>query len=191
MNEKSPFAIEQFKVLTEVSVFGCSLLDYPEVLNLARLATQELRQSHPDSTPSNVMAEYMSPWKSNFLTPHLDPLIELVAKKIKAACVEFLNTDFKQLNFELMATDCWCAIYEKSNYTKLHSHFPADFSAVIYLDMEEQSSPIVFNETFVVNPPSGTVIFFPSLLPHHVPETHGRRLVVAINYAKYGYTHSN
>ena len=79
----SHFQIVQLKVLAELSVFGCSLLDHPDVLSLAKLASQELRQQHPESTPSNVMAEYMSPWKSHLLTPLLNPLIELVAEKSK------------------------------------------------------------------------------------------------------------
>ena len=58
----------QFSVPTEATVFGCSLLAYEAELVLAKQAVQELWQSHPDSTPSNVMAVYMSPWKSHLLT---------------------------------------------------------------------------------------------------------------------------
>jgi hypothetical protein len=50
--------------------------------------------------------------------------------------------------------------------------------------MEADSAPIIFNESLVVNPASGTVIFFPGSLPHHVPETKGKRVIVAINYIK-------
>jgi len=184
MQEQSPFQITQLKVPTEASVFGCSLLDHPNVIQLAKSAVEELREKYPESVTSNVMAEYMSPWKSHLLTQNLDPLIKLVAGKIKNASIEFLNTDLTALNYELIVADCWCAIYETTNHTIPHSHFPSDFSAVIYLEMTAESAPIIFNQSFVVNPASGTLIFFPGSLPHHVPETKGKRVIVAINYIK-------
>ena len=103
---------------------------------------------------------------------------------IKNASIDFLNTDLTTLNYELIVADCWCAVYEATNHTIPHSHFPSDFSAVIYLEMVEESAPIIFNESLVINPASGTVIFFPGSLPHHVPATKGKRVIVAINYIK-------
>ena len=184
MLEQSPFQITQLKVQTEVSVFGCSLLDHPHEILLAKSAVEELREKHPESAISNVMADYMSPWKSHLLTEKLGPLIGLVAEKIKKASIDFLNTDLTALNYELIVDDCWCAVYEATNHTIPHSHFPSDFSAVIYLEMGEESAPIIFNESLVINPASGTVIFFPGSLPHHVPATKGKRVIVAINYIK-------
>ena len=68
--------INRFKVPTELSVFETSLSAHVEVLKkLAREALEELRASHPASTPSNVRAVYMSPWKSHLLTPKLQPLL--------------------------------------------------------------------------------------------------------------------
>jgi hypothetical protein len=184
MHEQSPFQITQLKVQTEASVFGCSLLDHPHVILLAKSAVDELREKYPESAVSNVMADYMSPWKSHLLTEKLEPLIRLVAEKIKNASIDFLNTDLTTLNYELIVADCWCAVYEATNHTIPHSHFPSDFSAVIYLEMVEESAPIIFNESLVINPASGTVIFFPGSLPHHVPATKGKRVIVAINYIK-------
>ncbi len=184
MPEQSPFQITQLKVQTEASVFGCSLLDHPHVILLAKSAVDELREKYPESAVSNVMADYMSPWKSHLLTEKLEPLIRLVAEKIKNASIDFLNTDLTTLNYELIVADCWCAVYEATNHTIPHSHFPSDFSAVIYLEMVEESAPIIFNESLVINPASGTVIFFPGSLPHHVPATKGKRVIVAINYIK-------
>jgi len=184
MQPQSIFEITQTKVPTELPVFGCSLLDHPEVLLLAMAAAEELKIAHPASTPSNVRSDYMSPWKSHLLTTKLEPLIKLVAEKIKNSSIDFLNTDLTALNYELIVADCWCAVYEATNHTIPHSHFPSDFSAVIYLEMEADSSPIIFNESLVVNPASGTVIFFPGSLPHHVPATKGKRVIVAINYIK-------
>jgi hypothetical protein len=166
----------------EATVFGCSLLDYPQALELAKLAVDELREKHPDSTPSNVKAVYMSSWKSHLLTDKFGPLIQVVSDKIKEASRLHLSTDLAALNYDLAVADCWCAVYDKSNYTVPHTHMPITFSAVVYLEMDSGSSPIVFNNSVAANPTSGTLVFFPGHLLHHVPATEGKRIIVVINY---------
>ena len=184
MQSQSIFEITQTKVPTELPVFGCSLLDHPEVLLLAMAAVEELKIAHPASTPSNVRSDYMSPWKSHLLTSKLQPLIDLVSSKIKQACIDYLQADLSQLSFDLAVVDCWCAVYEESNYTVPHTHFPSDFASVVYLEMGEDAAPIIFSNQIVVNPLPGTVVFFPGWLVHHVPKTQGKRIIVAINYIK-------
>ena len=174
--------ISQFSVPTETSVFGCSLMDHPQALELAKRAVDELREKHPDSTPSNVKAVYMSSWKSHLLTDKFGPLIQVVSDKIKEASRLYLSTDLAVLNYDLAVADCWCAVYDKSNYMVPHTHIPTTFSAVVYLEMDMGSSPIVFNNSVAVNPTSGTLVFFPGHLLHHVPATEGKRIIVVINY---------
>ena len=182
MTKPATSHISKLTVATEAFVFGCSLLDHPHVLQLARQAVDELREKYPDSTPSNVKAVYMSSWKSHLLTDKLAPLIQLVAAKIKEAMKDHLSVDFVALNYELAVADCWCAVYDKSDYTIPHAHNPSDHSAVVYLEMDENSAPIIFNNALVVNPASGTLLFFPGSLLHHVPATEGHRIVVVINF---------
>lgn len=182
MTAPSMSEMTQLAVPTEAAVFGCSLLAHPQELALAKLAVTELRQHHPDSTPSNVMAVYMSPWKSHLLTDKFAPLIKLVSDKIKQANKQYLSTDLAALNYDLAVADCWCAVYDTSNYTVPHTHIPSSYSAVVYLEMDENSAPIVFNNNIAVNPVSGTLVFFPGHLLHHVPATDGKRIIVAINY---------
>jgi hypothetical protein len=182
MTSPSTSEITQFSVPTEATVFGCSLLDQPQALELAKLAVEELRDKHPDSTPSNVMAVYMSPWKSHLLTDKFGPLIQIVSDKIKEASKRHLSTDLAALNYDLAVADCWCAVYERSNYTIPHTHMPTTFSAVLYLEMDTGSSPIVFNNSVAANPTSGTLVFFPGHLLHHVPATEGKRTIVVINF---------
>lgn len=87
-------------VLCEMPVFSCNLLDQADVLLLVRLGIDELRNQYPDSTPSNVKAAYMSPWKSHLLTTKLNPLMELVAMKIKEETKRFLNVDLNDLKMD-------------------------------------------------------------------------------------------
>ena len=184
MNQSVGLQINRFKVPTELSVFETSLSGHVEVLRLAREALEELRVSHPASTPSNVRAVYMSPWKSHLLTPKLQPLIDVTASVIRKISIDFLRMDLDGLNYDLLTADAWCAVYEQADSAVLHSHYPADFSCVAYLEMEAGAAPIIFANALEVRPVPGSLLVFPGLLPHHVPATPGRRVVAAMNFIK-------
>ena len=184
MNQLVGLQINRFKVPTELSVFETSLSGHVEVLKLAREALEELRVSHPASTPSNVRAVYMSPWKSHLLTPKLQPLLDITADLIRKISIDFFRMDLDGLNYDLLTADAWCALYEQADSAILHSHYPADFSCVAYLDMEPGAAPIIFANALEVRPVSGSLLVFPGLLPHHVPATPGRRVVAAMNFIK-------
>lgn len=176
--------MDQFKVMTEMSVVGLSLLEFSTELDLAREAVTDLRSVHPESTPSNVIATYMSPWKSHLLTDKLAPLINLMSDLIMKISVDFYTRDLAELNFRLAVADCWCAIYEAGDYSGLHHHFPSDFASVVYLDVDDHASPIVFSNSLELHPKSATAVVFPGMLEHHVPPTSGRRVIIAINFIK-------
>jgi hypothetical protein len=174
----------QYEVPTKLPVFHCYLGAVSEQLQLAREAIDELRVSHPEATPSNVQSVYMSPWKSHQLNPKFGPLTSTVRALAMRASKQFLVTDMASLNLDLMVTDCWGAIYEESDHTKLHTHFPSDFSAVVYLEAGPNCAPIVFDNHLVITPRPGWLIMFPGMLPHHVPENHDSRVIVAMNLLK-------
>ncbi len=184
MRKIDSLSIDQFNVKADLSVFGLHLHDFPIELQLARDAITELQISHPESTPSNVNAVYMSPWKSHTMNGKFTPLIQIMADLIKKTSLEHLKTDIEALNFNLAVTDCWGAIYEEESYAIPHWHFPSDFSTVIYLEIGTDAAPIVFANSLVVQPVSGSAIIFPGNLIHHVPSTKGRRVIVAINFIK-------
>ena len=184
MNQSVGLQINRFKVPTELSVFETSLSGHVEVLRLAREALEELRVSHPASTPSNVRAVYMSPWKSHLLTPKLQPLLDVTASVIRKISIDFLRMDLDGLNYDLLTADAWCAVYEQADSAVLHSHYPADFACVAYLEMEAGAAPIIFANALEVRPVPGSLLVFPGLLPHHVPATPGRRVVAAMNFIK-------
>jgi hypothetical protein len=184
MDSTPALTLNRFKVPTELSVFETSLSGHVEVLRLAREALEELRVSHPASTPSNVRAVYMSPWKSHLLTPKLQPLLDVTASVIRKISIDFLRMDLDGLNYDLLTADAWCAVYEQADSAVLHSHYPADFSCVAYLDMEPGAAPIIFANALEVRPVPGSLLVFPGLLPHHVPATPGRRVVAAMNFIK-------
>ncbi len=184
MSQLTTLPINRFKVPTELSVFETSLSGHVEALKLAREALEELRASHPASTPSNVRAVYMSPWKSHLLTPKLQPLLDITADLIRKISIDFFRMNLDGLNYDLLTADAWCAVYEQADSAILHSHYPADFSCVAYLDMEPGAAPIIFANALEVRPVPGSLLVFPGLLPHHVPATPGRRVVAAMNFIK-------
>lgn len=180
----TPLPITEFEVPTTSVVYGLSMASNHEALTLARQAIDELRASHPESTPSNVQAVYMSPWKSHTLNDKLKPLTLLIEQLVTQVVHERLNTDLSKLGWRLSVTDCWGAIYEETDHTLPHTHFPADFAVVLYLEAGPQCAPLVFDSGVCVKPQQGTLVIFPGGLKHHVPHTADRRVVVAMNLYK-------
>jgi len=172
------------EVETKAPIFWWDMSHLDPVLQLARQALDELRVSHPDSPTSNVKACYMSPWKSHLLNNKLLPLCQEVIRLAKHVSIQRWNTDIEALNLDFMIADCWGVIYESSDKTIAHSHFPSDFAAVMYLEADEESAPIIFEHQLVVKPKSKTLVMFPGNMVHEVPENQGHRVVVAMNLNK-------
>ncbi|NBS95005.1 MAG: hypothetical protein EBT08_02425 [Betaproteobacteria bacterium] len=184
MPTTSAIELGQYEVPTNLPVFHCYLGAVNDQLTLAREAIEELRVSHPESTPSNVHSVYMSPWKSHQLNAKFGPLTQTVRELALRASKQFLVTDMAQLNLDLAVTDCWGAIYEESDHTLIHTHFPSDFVAVIYLEAGANCAPIVFDNHLAITPRPGWMMLFPGMLRHHVPENHDARVIVAMNLLK-------
>jgi len=167
----------EFKTVSkELPIFSTNISNYPEVLRLATEAIYELKQKSPDSIKSNVVANYVSSWSSHLESPKLQPLCDLVLSFCNEICKIYYKTipQFKIFN-------CWGMIYEGGDYTKKHYHFPSTFAAVIYIDVDENSAPIIFEDQLTVVPTSGSLVVFPALLEHQVPKTDSKRIVIAMN----------
>ena len=181
MSDSEKVQIRTVEVAAETPVFICDLSLIKPQLDLARMAIEELRVSHPDTTQSNVQSVYMSPWHSHLINNKFKPLTDSAVTIAQEVSRTHLSANLPALNMGLVVTDCWGAIYEKSDYTKRHNHFPAEFSCVIYLEVHENSAPIIFSGKLHVQP---MMVLFPGILQHEVPATDGRRVVVAMNMNK-------
>jgi hypothetical protein len=168
--------IEFRTVQKELPIFSTNISQHKEVLRLATEAIFELRQKNPQSIESNVVANYVSSWTSHLETPKLKPLCDLVL----SFCNEISKNYYKS-DLQFKVFNCWGAIYEGGDYTKKHSHYPSAFAAVVYIDIDKDSAPIVFEDQLTVVPASGSLVVFPALLDHEVPKTNSRRIVVAMN----------
>lgn len=184
MRTEAAFTLQQASVTAQLPVFICDLSTQVDQLRLAREALDELRSAYPDATPSNVRAAYMSPWQSHGLNPKLEPLCQSVAT-LGRYCAQLIGgRDLAELHMGMAVTDCWGAIYERGDLALRHNHFPADFSAVVYLEAQAHCAPLVFAGAHVVQPSAGMLVLFPGLLDHEVPATPGRRVVIAMNLNK-------
>ena len=184
MNSEHSLNVKKISVPVNLPVFCCDISSHTEEILLAKEAIAELRITHPESTASNVKATYSSPYKSHLINAKLTPLTGLVLNAAKEASKQYLTCDLEKINVDLFVADCWCSIYEQSDETIPHNHFPSDFSAVVYLEAEPNCAPIVFANSILVQPVNNSLVLFPGILEHHVPPTNGRRVIVAMNLFK-------
>ena len=177
--------IQPIYVPCSLPIFTADLSKHCELeLNLAKEAINELKTTHPETTKSNVYAKYMSPWKSHLLNHKLTPICDKIVTIAHTVSHKSLSADLRQLNCKLVVSDCWGIIYEDSDYTRVHNHFPAEFGCSIYLETEKDCAPIIFSGEHAVQPQSGSMILFPGILNHEVPRNTGRRTVLALNIIK-------
>ena len=168
----------------QLNIFVCSLAPIQDQLVLARQGIDELREKHPDSTPSNVKAVYMSPWHSHRMTDKFNPLCSSVTTIATWVSQTYLSANLEALNLSLVVTDCWGILYDKADHTIKHNHFPAEFACSIYLEADPDCAPLVFDGGVKVQPVPGMLVMFPGILNHEVPATEGKRTVVAMNLNK-------
>ena len=82
----------------------------------------------------------------------------------------------------ITVTECWGAHYTKTDRAIKHSHYPALWSGVAYVQSPNKSSPTVFPECkYSHAPEEGTYIIFPGWLKHYVENGSGDRYVCAFN----------
>ena len=71
---------------------------------------------------------------------------------------------------KMVMCNVWFAKYAKEEYTRSHSHLPAVFSFVYFIQSPSGSSPLVFTYSKKeIEPKEGLLVLFPSVLYHHVP----------------------
>ena len=136
----------------------------------------DYRERYPQTSNTNVKA-WHSKWTTHLQTNKFQPLINEVIN----AC-SFISKEYYRCgNVEFNVIDLWAIMYEQSDYTVKHHHFPNQFAACYYVDVEDDCSPIVFGGTLTITPKSGMLIIWPGLLHHEVPPTNSRRTVIGMN----------
>ena len=117
---------------------------------------------------------YRSDYKLHLKSSKFHKILDLICEEIKNSIpFEFFypKTAFKedQENF-LRLQDSWCGVYVKDSVAKYHSHTSADVSFCYYLQVDEHSSPIIFDQlNFEIKPKKTHLVAFPGFLGHRVP----------------------
>ena len=182
--------LEVQHVPKQMAVFTTIVDDHVEFNKYLKQVILEHRQKFPETTKSNVKAWHSS-WVSHQENPKFQPLIDLTldaCKFISAGYYECENIEYNVINM-------WAMMYEDTEWTKRHSHFPSDFAVAYYVDVEPGCAPVIFesvvndevngnNQPLTLQPQNGMLAIWPAMLHHEVPPTKGRRMCISMNIDK-------
>ena len=141
----------------------------------------EYRKSFPQSNTSNVCA-WHSPYNTHQTTIIFNPLMDTVID----CCNEMSKAYFNNIPigmYRYVVDNLWLAMYQQSDYTKIHTHFPASFAACYYVDVEDDCSPITFGayDELSIQPENGMLLLWLGVLPHRVSPTNKKRTCICMN----------
>lgn len=171
--------INTLTIKKEIPVFTTILDNHQEINRYLLEVIREHRQLHPESNKSNVSA-----WHTNWMTHKENPKFQPIVDLVLSAC-EFVSQGYFNCEMQFKCFNMWAMQYEKSDYTKKHSHYPSDFACVYYVDVKPGCSPIIFEGDLKVYPENGMLVLFPAILHHEVPPTDTRRTVISMNIDKH------
>jgi hypothetical protein len=179
----------------QMAVFTTILDNHVEFNKYLKQVILEHRQQHPEDIPSNVKAWHSS-WTTHVENPKFQPLVDLTLNACKFIAQGYYegadDLQYKVINL-------WAMMYEDTEWTKRHSHFPSDFACCYYVDVEPGCAPIVFEdglfeyegvdlnktvEPLIIQPQNGMLAIWPAILHHEVPPTKGRRMCISMNIDK-------
>ena len=184
----STFEIQH--VPKQMAVFTTILDDHVEFNKYLKQVILEHRQNNPESTKSNVKAWHSS-WQTHDENPKFQPLVDRVidaCKFIAAGYYECSGIEYHVINM-------WAMMYEKSEHTVKHCHYPSDMSCCYYVDVDSFCAPIIFesiekdgvndyNNPLTIQPENGMLAVWPGILQHEVPMTKGKRMCISMNANK-------
>ena len=177
-------------VYKAMPIFTTILADHVEMNKYLKQVILEHRQNNPESIKSNVKA-----WHSSWMTHKENPKFQPIVDRICNACTFISQGYYQGQSTEYFPFNFWVMMYEEGEHTIRHSHFPSDFSACYYVDVEPNCAPILFevpqddgindkSETFTLQPQNGMLAIWPAIMHHEVPPTKGRRMCVSMNIDK-------
>ena len=173
---------------SQINVLSCDLpifsYSFPQVIT--KKTCKEYRKSFPQSNTSNVQA-WHSGYNTHKTTDVFDPLIDVTVDACNNISREWFNTPIVNPFFYSM-DNLWLTMYDKGDYTKLHAHFPATFSACYYVDVQDKCSPITFGDHIVphknalhIQPENGMLLVWIGMIPHKVAQTNSKRTCICMN----------
>ena len=171
------------------AIFTTILDNHVEFNKYLKQVILEHRQEHPEDITSNVKAWHSS-WVTHQENPKFQPLVYLTLNACK-----FISKGYYESETDYNVINLWAMMYEDTEWTKRHSHFPSDFAMCYYVDVEPGCAPLVLesvqkdgvhdnNRPLTLQPQNGMLAIWPAILHHEVPPTKGRRLCISMNIDK-------
>jgi len=184
----STFEIQH--VPKQMAVFTTILDDHVELNKYLKQVILEHRQKFPETTKSNVKAWHSS-WVTHLENPKFQPLLDLTLNAVSFISKGYYECDTVDYN----VINMWAMMYEDTEWTKRHSHFPSDFAVAYYVDVEPGCAPVIFesvkkdgvndnNQPLTLQPQNGMLAIWPAILHHEVPPTKGKRMCISMNIDK-------
>ena len=177
-------------VMKAIPVFSTILANHVEMNKYLKQVILEHRKNNPETTKSNVKA-----WHSSWMTHEENPKFQPIVDMVCSACKFISQGYFQAQALDFVPFNFWAMMYEEGEHTIRHSHFPSDFSAVYYVDVEPGCAPVLFEVpqndgvndkggNLTLQPKNGMLAIWPSILHHEVPPTKGRRMCISMNIDK-------
>ena len=176
--------IEALLIPTHLPIFGFDISTKSNELKSALIAIEEIKLSNPEKRTSNVVGEWLSPKNSHIINPKLLPLCKLVTDICAQIWRDIYNNGEGNFQEDFYIWQCWCVEYGDRGFAESHNHLPTFFGAVTYLEVDENSSPIVFGNNSILPCLENSLYIFPGILQHSVPLNKGKRKIVAMNILK-------
>ena len=155
---------------------------FPQVIT--KDICNQYRKSFPQSNTSNVHA-WHSDWNTHTTTDVFDPLIKLTIDTCNHISEDVFESPITY-PYHYVIDNLWLTMYERSDYTQKHNHFPSEFSACYYVDVNDNSSPILFgyDHELSIQPENGMLLIWLSIIPHEVESTESQRTCICMNIGK-------
>ena len=179
MFKKSDF--ELYETSAPAPIFSTILENHVEINNYLKKEILDHRQKYPMSTDieSNVKA-----WRSSWVTHEENPKFQPFCDLVRNTC-SFLTEKYYNVSNEMLVKHMWCMMYNESDHAISHDHMPSLYSSSYYVDVEDGSSPVIFNKDtpneLTILPRNGMLLIWLGNLKHMVPPTKTKRMVISMN----------
>ena len=135
---------------------------------------------YEEERKSNVQA-YMTNYFLHQANSYVNQVADAAIDIVKSLQVK----DQKGTLDKFFTFDCWGAIYSENDYTLPHTHGPALWSWVYYIQVPDNAPPLHFPQAKLrVHPRPDEIVIFPGHVIHEVPPAVGmsdERIVLAGN----------
>ena len=163
-------------VSSSSSIFYTTLENYTEMNDYLKKVVLNHRKEYPETNMTNVKSSWTSSYYTHQETDKFNPIIDEVC----SAC-EYISGSHYNLESSYQPINMWAMMYEEGDFAIKHHHFPtSSFSCCYYIDVEDDCSPLVIEDT-EIKPENGLMVFFPSMASHKVEPTTGKRTLISFN----------